>query len=65
MRTPRVERHSRYLDENPMCAYYCAKAFLEYSAAASLRRSDRVITCLSVGVSRKSAVLFEGFRLVA
>lgn len=63
MRTPRVDRHSRCLDENPMCAYYCAKAFLQYSAVARLR-SDRVITCLSVGVSRKSAVLFEGFRFV-
>lgn len=65
MHMPRIERHSGYLDENPTCAYYCAKSFLEYSAVARLH-SDRVITCLSVGVSRKSIVprAFEGFRFV-
>lgn len=65
MHMPHIERQSRYLDENPMRAYYCEKPLLECGAVAS-SRSDRVITCLSVGVSRKSTVprALEGFRFV-
>lgn len=45
MHTPGIERRQRDRDENTLCAYYCAKSFLEDSVG--LEVSDQ----LPVGVS--------------